>query len=113
MWNHIKYRLFAKRFSIVEKVLHLLEKALWESTKIMLRFRIPKPRITAIYATESELCCFNFTGLNTGWKLGPPNPVRYDSKEHVLQPRIAKIFIPNQRFSNEFIDWGKSNLDKI
>ena len=57
----------------------------------MLRFRTSKPRIDAIYATELELCFFHFTGLNTGWKLGPPKPARYDSKEHVLEPRIAKI----------------------
>ena len=89
--DSLKCRLFAQRYSIVKKVLHLLKKALWESTKNMLRFRIPKPRIDAIYATESDLCFFHFTGLNTGWKLGPPEPVRYDSKEHVLEPRIAKI----------------------
>ena len=71
--DSIKCRLFAQRFSVVKKGLHLLKKALWESTKNMLRFRIPKPRIDAIYATESELCFFHFTGLNTGWKLGPPN----------------------------------------
>ena len=89
--DSLKCRLFAKRFSIVKKVLHLLKKALWESTKILLRFRISKPSIDAIYATESELCFFHFTGLNTGWKLGPPKPVRYDSTEHVLEPRIAEI----------------------
>ena len=89
--DSLKCRLFAQRYSIVEKVLHLLKKALWESTKNMLRFRIPKPRIDAIYATESELCFFHFTGLNTGWKLGSPKPVRYDSKEHVLEPRITEI----------------------
>ena len=89
--DSLKCRLFAQRYSIVKKCFHLLKKTLWESTKNMLRFRIPKPRIDAIYATESELCFFHFTGLNTGWKLGPPKPVRYDSKEHVLEPRIAEI----------------------
>ena len=89
--DSLKCRLFAQRYSIVKQVLHLLKKALWESTKNMLRFRIPKPRIDAIYATESELCFFHFTGLNTGWKFGPPKPARYDSKEHVLEPGIAKI----------------------
>ena len=52
---------------------------------------IPEPTIDAIYATESELCFFHFAGLNTGWKLGPPKPVRYDSKAHVVEPSIAKI----------------------
>ena len=89
--DSLKYGLFAQRYSIGGKILHLLKKALWESTKNLLRFRIPKPRIDAIYATESELCFFHFTGLNTGWQLGPPKSVRYDSKEHVLEPRIAKI----------------------
>ncbi len=89
--DSLKCRLFVQRYSIMKKGLHLLKKALWESTKNMLRFRIPKPRIDAIYATESELCFFHFTGLNTGWKLAPPKPVRYNSKEHVFEPRIANI----------------------
>ena len=75
----------------MKKDLSLLKKSLWESTKNLLRFRIPKPRIDAIYATESELCLFHFTGLNIGWNWESPKPVRYDSKEHVLEPRIAKI----------------------
>ena len=70
--------------------MHLLKKALWESTKICFVSE-SKPRIAAIYATDSELCCFHFTGLKIGWKLGSPNPVSYDSIEHVLEPRIAEI----------------------
>ena len=89
--NSLKCKFFAQRYSVAKKLLHLLKKARWELNKNILRFRIPKPRIDAIYAPESEMCFFHFKGLNTGWRWGPTKPVQFDSKEHILEPRIAKI----------------------
>ena len=86
-----KHRSFSKRYSIRAKSVYLLKKTLWESTKRIVRFRYPKPRIDAIYSQQSELSFFHFEGLNTGWKYGPPKQVSFNPEIHIIEPRIAKI----------------------
>ena len=80
---------FSKRYSTRAKSLYILQKTLWESTKRIVRFRYPKPRIDAIYSPQNELCFFHFEGLNTGWKYGSPKQISFDPEIHIVEPRIA------------------------
>ena len=100
--NSERNRSFSKRYSTRAKSVYILKKTLWESTKRIVRFRYPKPRIDALYSQQHELCFFHFEGLNTGWKFGPPKLVSFDPELHIIEPRIVKMAtVINNSNSNE------------
>ena len=55
-----KNREFRKRYSKFDILMFTIKKVVWESTKRILRFNFPKPRIDTKYSKVSELCFFTF-----------------------------------------------------
>ena len=84
---------YRKRYSCLSKILNQVKMILWESTKSLHRFKIPRPRIDAIYPKYPDICFFHFWGLDNGLRTNHVNRpvIDYDSKLHVLEPRISQI----------------------
>ena len=91
--DSIKNPEYRKMFSLWRIIALQVKKLLWESTKLIHRFHIPKPRIDAIYPKWSDMCFFHFWGLDSGNRTNNVHRpmIDYDSEIHVPDTRISEI----------------------
>ncbi len=84
---------YRKTLSFWTKFAYQAKKLLWETTKLIHRFKFPKPRIDAIYPDWSEMCFFHFWGLDNGIRTNNVNrpPIDLDTRIHIFEPRISQI----------------------